>query len=68
VIIDIREARRRAEKVARFQLDPFVKDGQEVLTDEYEEAKNCWFFFRNRKIFGSAENALRWDWAYAVSK
>lgn len=66
--LNVEEARKLAESEALLQMGSIIKIGQSALMDEYEEAENCWFFFRDRRVFGRPEDLLKWDWAYAVSK
>jgi hypothetical protein len=67
--ISVTEARRIAQKVAEPALRPFMPEGgQDLLREEYAEAENCWFFFRNPEIFVPPEKSMKGDWAYAVSK
>ncbi|MDN4621042.1 hypothetical protein QCD85_23190 [Paenibacillus sp. PsM32] len=52
------------DKLNRYSLDENIP----LLSEEYKEAENCWFFFRNKKVYGPPEEELRWSCAYAVSK
>jgi hypothetical protein len=67
--IDIIEAREIAEQSAFRCLDMYRKDKSlSLLMEDYVEAKNCWFFFRNREIYGPPSNNIWWGCDYMVSK
>jgi hypothetical protein len=67
--IDFNEAKRIAEKEAFDALDKYRKDKSlSLLMQYYVEAKNCWFFFRNREIYGPPSHNLSWYFDYMVSK
>ncbi len=67
--ITYEEARGIAEENAMKNLKPYITSQMfSVLQEKYEEEECCWFFFRNEQIKGPMEEALRWAWAYAISK
>jgi len=67
--ISLSQAREIAEENALWKLQPYMTNfTTSVLREHFEEAECCWFFFRNKEIVGPPEQALRWAWAYAVSK
>ncbi|MFD1886777.1 hypothetical protein [Paenibacillus wenxiniae] len=66
--ITFETARTIAEKAASEQLKDYANEETSFLSHEFMEAEYCWFFFRNKNIFGPPEQVLRWDCAFAVSK
>lgn len=67
--ISFEEAKKLAEEVAGISLKWYKKDDKiPFLSERFEEAECCWFFFRNSEILGPIEESLTWNHAYAVSK
>lgn len=67
--LTIEQAKDIAKEIILSKLDYFISDTKiPLLKDDYLESEYCWIFFRNNQIHGSAERAMIWDEAYAISK
>src|SRR5262245_45061730 len=67
--ITFEQARRSVAERARRSWEPFMESlAVPVLSERYEEAECCWFFFRSEQIQGPPERPLAWNYAYAISK
>ena len=67
-MINFEEAKKIATSQAIRAMGPFwPSDGTPVLSDEYIEAPNFWFFFRNEKVELPPEAWVQRTTGYVVS-